>query len=224
MPLPFSKSSRGKSADVIDVAASPSTPRAIPVPPTLASVVAPDLGDYSTQYPEPLPGKFKWIPVAFYSLMALTLAFSGWTYLTSKRISDQLRVVRSEISRRKEEDSRLSKKAEEIAVKMGDLNALQYWANTSAPTREILAAVAVASNQRVQIRTIELTRREGNINRYTLVVSCNGTTTTFNQMREILNKSLSAAMWGIQEAPIEAGDQRLVYDAVLTKGTRNGSN
>jgi len=214
----FPRFSKLKSAgSVIDVKAK-AVKGAVPVPKAIASRMAPSLGDYSQEYPEPPPAWGKAIPFIFW---ASVLCFAGWIYYSKESnevFTKNAREVQRQLSLSEEQIKTSTALNKTLEAKAKDLSAISKWVESGGFMRDVVAACFLASNERVQVRVFELKRREGISPRYSLIFTCVGTRQSFDAMRIDLASRLSALGWSISEL-IEPDEGTLRYEATISRKT-----
>ncbi|MDD2765253.1 MAG: hypothetical protein PHE83_14915 [Opitutaceae bacterium] len=210
MHVPFFKSANADGS--IDVKARPVSSAPTATPTAIASRVAPDLGDYATERPEPLPASGRIVPLLFW--VAILGALGAWAYSIQqqgimRRASAQ---VQQQLRSAQARTSGLNGRMGALAGKLDDLHVLSRWADLVSPMREVVIAVLQSANERIQIHSLQLQRKEPTVLRYSLQVICVGSDQNFTAMKSDLLNRLTDAGWTVTDNPPESEDARLMID------------
>jgi hypothetical protein len=214
MPLPFFK--RRRNADgTIDIRARAVVGAA--VPPAVCTQAAPDLGDYGTDYPEPLPHYGRLLPVLFWTALLGLAAAYAYTLQAGGTLRQESRLAQDRLRQEAVRKTALDSQLKSITGKLDDLHVLTRWVDLLSPVRDIVVAVLQSANERIQIRSLELQRKEPTVLRYNLQVICTGSQQNFDAMQADLKARLADAGWTVTENPAETDDTRLMVDFSLVR-------
>lgn len=217
MRLPsFKKSPRGAGV-VVDAKVTKVKSSVPPLPPTIVERVAPDYGDYAAEYPEPLPHQWRFMPYVFWAVIAIALGLYAMNANKNGSLVTRLKTVNAGLTAEKNTGAAIASEAQAIEGKMVDLQKVRYWVGVGAPVRDVALAAASAANERVQIRSLEIKRRDVSILRYTIQINCGGSRSSFDAMRADLVKRLTDAGWNVNESPPDAEDPRMIFDAQISR-------
>lgn len=210
MPLPFFK--RRPNADgSIDVKAmaAPDGPAA-ELPAAIWSKAAPDLGDYSVDHPDPLPAAGRLLPVLFWAALCGLAGVYVYCLQIDGTMRKEYRTAQESLRQETARKADLEAKLKILSVKLDDLHVLTRWADLVCPARDIVTAVLQSANERIQIRSLELQRKEPTVLRYNLQVTCTGGQQNFDAMKSDLQARLTDAGWAVTDSPLENEDARLI--------------
>ncbi len=213
MQLPFFKK-RARAGDPIDVQAKPVAATAVSV--KAITTIQPDLGDYGRQFDEPLPAQMRNLPV--FTCVAL-LAMAGWglyDYQQSLTTAAQRKLADRNFNAATAESTRLKAESDGLDGKKKDLQVLTRWVTFRRPVRGMITSIAISAAKNVQIRNLEMKRRDPNILRFNLQINCAGTRSGFDAMRQDLLARLDKEGWSVTEAPADPDDTRLIFDATVS--------
>ena len=214
MRLPFFN--RRSATGPINVRATP-VAEAAPAIKAITSHALPDLGDYRTEFPEALPAQMRKLPWVFWTVVIAVAGWSIWLWQQNLRIADNKRTADRSYSVASASAASLKAQLQGLIGKQEDLQVLSRWVAFRHPLRGPIAAIVVAAADKVQIRSLDIKRRDPNVLRFSVQISCSGTRSGFDSMRQELLVKLDTEGWVVTEAPPDPDDARLIFDAILSR-------